>query len=614
MNYLYISLLLLASATASVAQTITTVAGDGTAGYSGDGSPATNASLNVPGRIVVGSNGDLFITDESNLRIRKVATDGTITTIAGTGTLGFPDDGSLATNANLRIPYGIALDGNGNLFFGDIISHRVHKIDVNGVITTVAGNGFDFFSGDNVLATNTGLTGPGDIAVDGNGNLFIIEGSGRILKVATNGIITTVAGNDSRVFSGDGGLATSAGVESPVGITVDANGNLFIAEETGRVRKVATSGIITTVAGNGTPTFSGDGGPATSAGLRKPYDIAIDIDGNIFIAELFGHRIRKVTASTGIITTVAGTTVQGYSGDGGPATSANLQGPSGIALDGSGNLFIADRVDHRIRRVSAPAPPASVSISPANPVAVCAGSPFSVTALATNFSPTSYAWINLPAGLTATGATPTFTAPFVNEPTAYTLTVTASDGTLSATGSVTMTVNVQPDIFPNPATVALTHNDPITVLSVQSSVPVVWSTSETTPTISVSIAGTYSVTATSSEGCTVSGAAVVTSLQAPVTGPDCGFLMLNGTSGHVQINGLGVVDSGPYDFPVFGSISFLMKPNSFVAGMTLISTGDPASPTNGLRLWYDASGRLNLNIGNSSAATTITSTLPFSTN
>jgi sugar lactone lactonase YvrE len=221
-----------------------------------------------------------------------------------------------------------------------------------GIITTVAGNGIPGYSGDGGPATSASLSGPSGVVVDATGNLLIADSSNyRIRRVdASTGIITTVAGNGIRGFSGDGGPATSASL-SPIGVAVDATGNLFIAD-TGnhRIRRVDEStGIITTVAGNGIRGFSGDGGPATSASLNYPTGVAVDGSGNLFIADAANNRIRWVDASTGIITTVAGNGMPDYSGDGGPATSASLNGPSGVVVDAAGNLFIADNDNKRIR-------------------------------------------------------------------------------------------------------------------------------------------------------------------------------------------------------------------------------------------------------------------------
>ncbi|QDK81764.1 hypothetical protein EXU85_25395 [Spirosoma sp. KCTC 42546] len=485
--------------------TLTTVAGNGTTDFSGDNGPAIDAALNSPSGVAVDGTGNLFIADRTNNRIRKVATNGTITTVAGTGTYGFSGDNVAAISADLANPTGVAVDGSGNLFIADAGNHRIRKVATNGTITTVAGNGTNSFGGDNGPATDAALANPTGVAVDGSGNLFIADaGNHRIRKVATNGTITTVAGNGTNGFSGDNGSATDAALTNPTGVAVDGMGTLFIADQTNhRIRKVTTGGTITTVAGTGTNGFDGDNGPATSAQLNTPSEVAIDGNGNLFIDDTFNHRIRKVTPD-GTITTIAGTGSQGFSGDNSAATSAQLNAPFGVAVDGTGNLFIADQANNRIRKVSAPA---SVSVSPANPTAVCAGSNFSLTATALGFTPASYSWSSQPSGLTASGATPTFTAPSVANPTTYTLTVTATDGTETATASVTLLVNALP-------VASLTSSGPLNASVTSATLtasggssytfggPGLVSQNSVSGTALVNASGIYSVTVTNSAGCT----------------------------------------------------------------------------------------------------------------
>jgi sugar lactone lactonase YvrE len=222
-------------------------------------------------------------------------------------------------------------------------------------IVTIAGNGTQGYSGDGGNATSAEFYGPCGVAFDSGGNLFIADTyNNRIREISTSGIITTIAGNGTGGYSGDGGAATSAELHAPEGVAIDSYGNIFIADRgNSRIRKViASTGIITTVAGNGTSGYSGDGGAATSAQLNYAMGVAVDSSGNIFIAEVYNNRIRKVAASTGIITTVAGDGNNGYSGDGGIATSARLAWPEGVAVDSSGNIYIADRNNCLIRKVS----------------------------------------------------------------------------------------------------------------------------------------------------------------------------------------------------------------------------------------------------------------------
>jgi prepilin-type N-terminal cleavage/methylation domain-containing protein len=317
--------------------TITTVAGNGTGAYAGDGGPATSAEIHAPKNIALDSSDNIYISDYYNYRIRKVtAATGIITTIAGNGTNSYSGDGGPATSAELYFPQGMALDSAGNLYFADQRNERIRKVTAStGIITTVAGNGTSGYSGDGGQATSAELNQPMSVVLDSSGNMYISDDfNARIRKVtAATGIITTVAGNGMSGHSGDGGPATSAKLNYPEGIALDSAGNIYIADDGNyNVRKVtASTGIITTVAGNRGVGYSGDGGPATSAEL-VPENVAVDSAGNIYIADQYNQRIRKVAASTGIITTVAGNGRASYSGDGGPATSASMDGPYGIAV------------------------------------------------------------------------------------------------------------------------------------------------------------------------------------------------------------------------------------------------------------------------------------------
>jgi uncharacterized protein (TIGR03437 family) len=330
---------------------LTLVAGTGTPGYSGDNGPATSAQLSGPAGVAVDSSGNLYIADSGNTRIRKVS-NGVITTVAGGGT-GCPQqtdpvgDGCPATSVDLNSASGVALDSAGNLYIADVGNNRIRKVS-NGVITTVAGNGAGGYSGDNGPAIGAELWGPVGVVVDSAGNLYIADkGNSRIRKVS-NGVITTVAGNGSQGYSGDNGLATSAQLAGPGGVALDSAGSLYIADTyNNRIRKVS-NGVIATVAGNGAWGYSGDNGLAASAQFARPGGVAVDLAGNLYIADTDNNCIRKV--SNGVIATVAG----GGSvlGDNGPSTGAQLYNPSGVALDAVGNLYIADSANNRIRKVS----------------------------------------------------------------------------------------------------------------------------------------------------------------------------------------------------------------------------------------------------------------------
>jgi len=338
--------------------TITTYAGTGTSGYSGDTGLATSADLANPTGIAVDGSGNLYISDYSNNRIRKVTPGGTITTYAGTGTAGYNGDNIAAVSANLAYPTAVAVDGSGNLYIVDDETQRIRKVTPGGIITTVAGTGTAGYNGDNIAAVSAELRYPEGIAVDGSGNLYIADRSNnRIRKMtASTGIITTVAGGGSGCSQqtdsvGDGCLATSAELANPYGVAVDGSGSLYIADmSNNRIRKVTLDGTITTVAGTGTQGYSGDMGPATSAELANPYGVAVDGSGNLYIADAGNSLIRKVTPD-GTVTSVAGNGTSGYSGDGGPSTSANLYHPSSVAVDSVGNLYITDTANNLIRKV-----------------------------------------------------------------------------------------------------------------------------------------------------------------------------------------------------------------------------------------------------------------------
>lgn len=337
---------------------IMTVAGNGTCCFSADGILATDASFSSLPDVAVDAAGNLFLAERSSHRIRRVdASTGILSTIAGTGTAGFAGDGELATNARLELPSGVAVDIFGNVFIADTNNRRIRRVDFStGVITTVAGGGVAETSGDGFPATDVSLGCPTDVALSRTGQWFIADAcGGRIRRVnVTTGLISTVAGDGFRGFSGDGGLAIDARLNVPQGMDVDATGNLFIADtDNQRIRRVdSVTGIISTIAGTGLRGFFGDGGPATNARLRSPWDVTVDNVGNLYIADRFNHRIRRVDTATGIITTVAGNGGTFFNGDNIQATMAAFE-PISVFVDGADNLLIADLVNGRIRRVDA---------------------------------------------------------------------------------------------------------------------------------------------------------------------------------------------------------------------------------------------------------------------
>jgi sugar lactone lactonase YvrE len=331
---------------------ITTVAGSGVAGFAGDGGPAVMADLDAPTGLALDAGGNLFIADEFNVRIRKITPQGIISTVAGIGKVGYSGDGGQATSAELSLITGIAVDSSENLYATDALSYRIRKIDASGIISTFGGNGLFRFTGDGGLAISASMNYPAGVAVDPLGNLYIADSYNDRVRKVSSGIISTAAGNGTVEYSGDGGQATQAGIFLPFGVAVDGSANLYIADtDDARIRKVTPSGIISTFAGNGIFGYSGDGGQATSAALDLPVGAAVDASGNLYIADNKNNRIRKV-APGGEITTVAGNGTAGFSGDGGAAISAELYLPTGVAVDASNNLFIADSGNDRVRKVT----------------------------------------------------------------------------------------------------------------------------------------------------------------------------------------------------------------------------------------------------------------------
>lgn len=337
------------------AQIITTVAGNGTAGFSGDSGQCITAELNYPRGVTFDGAGNLYIADYFNQRIRKINTAGVITTVAGNGNYGFSGDGGQATATELHAPSDVKFDAVGNMYIADFNNHRIRKVNTTGIISTVAGNGTAGFSGDGGQATSAELWFPHCIVFDAIGNMYIADDfNNRIRKVNTAGIISTVAGSGGSVtgsYSGDGGPATAATLYGPFGVALDAIGNLYIADmENYRIRKVNTSGIISTVAGGGSHS-AGAGGLATDASLGGPYTVITDAISNLYISETNNGRVDMVNSS-GIISTIVGDGSQTYGGDGGLATAAEIYGPIGLAFDATGNLFIADYFNYRIRKVT----------------------------------------------------------------------------------------------------------------------------------------------------------------------------------------------------------------------------------------------------------------------
>jgi len=341
---------------------ITTVAGNTSAGYGGDGGQATAAELNVPIGIAIDASGNIYIADDANNRIRKIDNKGIITTIAGNGTAGYSGDGGPADSAQLNTPRGVAIDASGDIYIADASNNRIRKVDKNGIITTIVGKGTAGFSGDGGPADSAQLYAPGGgILLDSIGNLYIADaGNYRIRKVNTAGIISTIAGTGKYIDSGDGGPATAASIRVAE-IYMNKTCDLYIDDYYGSIRVVNTAGIISTIAGDSAHAinsgFGGDGGLADSATFNQPWGVATDNTGNVYIADECNQRIRMINYSTQIISTIAGSGPIGefsgsYSGDGGPATNATLNTPSWVILDRYGNIYISDSYNNCIRKLT----------------------------------------------------------------------------------------------------------------------------------------------------------------------------------------------------------------------------------------------------------------------
>lgn len=342
--------------------TIGLYAGNGTAGYSGDGGPAAQAQLDTPCGLALDAAGNLYIADRNNHRIRVVSPEGVIRTIAGSGSPGYAGDNGPASAAALYYPSGVVVDG-ATLYVADTQNYRVRAVEADGSIHTVAGDGDGNTFGDGGAATETGVVLPTAVAVDGQHRLYIADFGNSRIRVVTAGAIETIAGGTSTALIADHVQATSIRLTGPTGVAVDAQGNVYIAEGsvgsgTGlahgdfRIWKVDSDGMLSAAAGTGIASYSGDGGSAATAQLSAPSAVAADRNGNLYIADTANNRVRLVDAS-GMMTTIAGNGVAGFSGDGGPATSAQLNGPMGVAVDDAGNVFIADTGNSRIRRVAA---------------------------------------------------------------------------------------------------------------------------------------------------------------------------------------------------------------------------------------------------------------------
>ena len=338
---LIVLILSAASWTSAWGQTyiISTYAGNGVSGYLGDGSTVASAEFSSPEAVAIDASGNIYIADTNNNRIRKVDTSGNLTTYAGNGTAGYLGDAAAATAAELNKPSGLVIDSSGNLYIADSANHVIRMVNSAGTITTYAGNNIAGYQGDNGVATGAELNTPTSVALDTLGNLYIADSkNGLIRKVTSTGTISTLLGSG----------ATNGRLSNPISVAVDASNNFYIADNGNkRILKYA-GGILTTLAGDGNPGFSGDNGPSTAAELNNPAGVAVDSSGNLYIADCNNSRVRVITPA-GIITTIAGNGFFNYYGDGGPATSAALNFPRGVTVDSKGNIYVSDSNNHAIR-------------------------------------------------------------------------------------------------------------------------------------------------------------------------------------------------------------------------------------------------------------------------
>lgn len=347
---------------------IQTVAGDGYLHAVGDGGAATDAMLFQPAAVALGYGGNLYIADNGTQRVRQVTASGVIGTIAGTGIGGVSPDGLMAATANLNSPMGLTVDSAGSVVIADTNNQRIRQVGTDGILRSVAGTGTGGMGSEGLPPSQTALRSPRAVCMDHSGTLYIVDTANhRVLRAPLNGLVTTAAGNGAPGDAGDGGQARLAQLNQPSGCALDSTGNLFIADTfSHRIRRVTAAGIISTVAGTGTAGFGGDEGTATAATVSAPRGVAVDDNGDIFITDTGNHRIRQVTPD-GVIHTIAGQNGAGFGGDGGIGTSAQLNMPGGLALDGSGALYFADTNNNRIRRLvpdSSVLPPDPVVVPP----------------------------------------------------------------------------------------------------------------------------------------------------------------------------------------------------------------------------------------------------------
>lgn len=337
---------------------ITTAVGTGRMGYEGDGGPAAKARLNSPFGVALDGDGNLYLCDTFNHCVRRVeARTGVIRTVAGDGKAGFSGDGEPATKARMNEPYGLVLDREGNLYVADRLNRRVRRIDgKTGTITTLAGVGSKTFSGDGGPADRGGMVEPNGVALDpAQRRLFVADVADHRVRVVdlSSGMISTFAGTGQGKHDGDGGPARDASIFGARAVAVGADGTVYILERQGNALRAVDpkSGVITTTAGTGAKGYGGDGGPARAATFNGPKELALDPSGNVFLVDTENQAIRRIGARSGLIVTLAGDGTRGGRGDLGPATSAQLSRPHGVAVGPDGVIYVGDTENHRVRKI-----------------------------------------------------------------------------------------------------------------------------------------------------------------------------------------------------------------------------------------------------------------------
>ncbi len=487
---------------------VSTYIGNGTWANTGDGGPRTAAQVKSPIGITRDNAGNIYFTAEHV--VRKIDASGVVSTVAGiNGVSGFGGDFGLATSAYLSSPGGLAVDNAGNLYIADRANNRIRKIDASGIITTIIGNGDYNDYGDNGPATLAACANPQDVAVDAAGNIYFTDwGAGRIRKIDGAGIVSVVAGAGGWGFSGDGGPATTAMLAQPWGLTIDNTGNLYLADYGNhRVRKISATGIITTIAGSSTVGYSGDGGAATSAALQQPSGVTVDAAGNVFVTDMTNYRIRKI-ATSGIISTVAGNGTYGYSGDGTAASDIQITQSAGVMTDTAGNIYFTEYQSNAIRKIS-PCNSASEIPPITGTLNVCVGN----TTTLSNTAPGG-TWSSASGNVTVSSGTGVVTG--VTAGTAV-VSYTSTAGTATAI----VTVFAVPAAITGPASVCAAETITLACVTTggtwSSSTPTV-GTISATGIVTGAASGTSTISYTLPTGCFSTKTVTVSAAPAAITG------------------------------------------------------------------------------------------------